>query len=190
MKNSKYILVTALLLLFINSCKSQDLKTKNSCLDIPIIKTIMINEVKNLKEENFKLNNSIVKKIGIRKEHDLSFLINPDYFEMIRDIKRPKSKEDIVNYRELFSKEDFDFMKCQIDKNSIDLWSDIINKEELNTESIDKKREVFYSVPIFDKDKNYAFLYVETLNGGNLKVYSKSGDDWECIAIAFFYTSD
>jgi hypothetical protein len=150
----------------------------------------MINEVRNLKKENFKLNNSIVKKIGIRKEHNLEYLLDPSFFKMISSLKTPKSKDDIIDYSILFTKEDFDFMKCQVKKSTINYWSDIIDEKKLNTGNTLEKKELFYSIPIFSNNKDYAFLYVESSEGGSLKVYSKGIDGWSFVALGFFYTSD
>jgi hypothetical protein len=114
-----------------------------------------------------------------------------------------KSVKDTIDFINLFNKHDFDYMKCQLENNRVTSWEQILNNDYFKkSDSIENVLEkyktwtdiikdknaneiiklnnklIYYSIPLFNKRRNYALIYRETSASGTLFILKRKQDDW------------
>ena len=188
-------------------CNAQTNLTKyNTCKNISEVKNFMSNEIRKQSQEWNRLISSIVieKSSGGKLKN---FLV-PEAFELMSKIKI-KSKKDIIDFTQFFTQEDFDYMECQLVNSNIKNWKQILNNEifiksdsitntlnkyknfgdiiknENYREILDiRGRYLFYSIPLFNKNKKYMLLYKETISSGSLFILKNTNNVWTYYAKA------
>lgn len=186
-------------------CNAQTNFTKDStCKNISEVKNFMTNEIRKQSQEwNRLISSNVVENSSVGK---LKTFLVPEAFELMSKIKI-ESKNDIIDFTQFFTKEDFDYMKCQLVSNNIKNWKQILNneifiksdsianilKEYKNFGDIIKKenyreildirgRYLFYSIPLFNKNKKYMLLYKETISSGSLFILENTNNVWTYYA--------
>ncbi|AUC85731.1 hypothetical protein CW731_10720 [Polaribacter sp. ALD11] len=165
----------------------------------------MTNEIRKQSQDCNRLigSNVIEKPLGEKLDN---FLMS-EAFELMSKIKI-KSKNDIIDFTQFFTKEDFDYMKCQLSNNKVKNWKQILNKEDffIKSDSISntlkkyknfgdilanknyqniletRGRYLYYSIPLFSKNKKYALLYRETISSGSLFILKNLNNEWTYYA--------
>ena len=180
-------------------CNAQTNITKDdNCITINEVKNFMSNEIKKQYQEwNYLVSSVVIDKSSGEK---LKKFLVPEAFELMSKIK---SKNDTIDFTQFFTKEDFDYMKCQLINNKIKNWKQIINNEIfIKSDSITKTlkkyksfgeilinenyqnildirgRYLYYSIPLFNKNKEYMLLYRETISSGSLFILKNKNNEW------------
>lgn len=182
MKKLKFIIISALF--FTNSCVNIYQIKSNKCQDINQIRSLILSENDKMKNYNKKINNSVALKISNNNNYKIDCLLNPKAFKMVSKLEI-KSEADVVDFTKFFSEEDFKYMKCQYQSNKIKSWSEVIDNDSIN-----KDDGIYYSIPFFNKKGNYALVYREHLNSGDVLILKRNKDQWTDYALGFIWRAD
>lgn len=142
----------------------------------------------------------------VKRGNGWNDFLKPKTFTMMRKLSI-KNKADQIDFTTFFSEEDFEYMKCQLRQNAIDNWKQLMpkgffhkadsvlekvrkkNKLKSNRDSINNRDVLlssgkfrWFSIPLFNKDHNYAIVYQQTSGSGSLLVFEKQDDDWDSFA--------
>lgn len=126
-----------------------------------------------------------------------------------------KSKKDIIDFKTFFTKEDFEYMKCQLKQNKMSDWQQLVKKEYFKkNDSIKnliarhqtlkdlykvknyqeilnlKKSYFYYSIPLLSKDRKHAIIYRETSSSGSLFILKKNKNKRTYFANGLVWSSD
>lgn len=206
----KKILILFLILFFLNACKAQKV-SQIDCMNLNDTKSFIKNEIEDLKKINKIVDSKVLKKIS---NDFLTIFLNKEAFALMRKIKI-ESKRDIIDFTSFFTKEDFNYMKCQLKSNKIKNWKQLVEsnifkkndsikkvlskyKQKTDVYSDKKSLEIlrlrkklfYYSLPLFSKDLKHAILYRETLSSGSLFILKKINNEWIYYASSFVWISD
>lgn len=174
------------ILFFLCSCKAQEKITK--CNNQKQIEIFIRAELNKLKHSGVGINEKIVLNVASTNPN-LEQLFTSNQFSFIKNFD-VQSIEGVIKFDKLFTEKDFVFLKNQINCNKEKIWSSILGDELLKNETNDQYINFLsYSIPVFSKDRIYAFVYVESEFSGELKVYKKVNDKWIYFAQATVWIS-
>ena len=89
------------------------------------------------------------------------------------------------------SRKEFSSMQSQIKNNPFKKWSEILGRKYFrNKSNKEYKHYISYSIPVFNKTKEWAFVYVEYPNSGELWAYRKIEHEWTRIGTGMIWISD
>lgn len=108
-------------------------------------------------------------------------LFSDDYFGLIQNFKID-SEDDIVHFDELFDEKEYAYLKMQFSCYKTESWADIIGQKHFKSQEEKPLEKISYSIPVFSKKGEYAFVYVESEFSGDLKVYKMIHGEWEYFA--------
>ena len=165
----KKIIIYSILLFSFQSCLVAQSKT-NIKERKKIIQNFINYRIKSM--SNYEINNKILTKRHPNNS-ELKKLFTPDHFYFIRNFNI-KTKKDIIRFDTLFSKKEFLSMQKQILTNPFKNWSELTDGKYFKEQKNDtKRRQVFFSIPVFNKDRSLIIIYRESQYGGSLEVYKK-----------------
>lgn len=195
-----------------NACNAQKAKQNNSCININYIEVFIKDEIIKLDNSNQILDSKVLEKPN--SGNSLADFLIPEAFHLMSKIK-VKSKKDIIDFTKIFNQEDFNYMKCQVKYNKIKNWKQILkNRSFKKSDSIIsvlrkykgwgdiykaenlqeilrlRSRYLYYSIPLFSKDKKHAIVYRETSGSGSLFVFKKLNNKWALYGRSFVWSSD
>jgi len=181
----KYFIYLSLVLLSINiNSQERDILYEND------IKSFIKFQIIDLEKSNVFIEDSILSKIW-GNDQKLVDLFNPGQFSWVRNFGI-KTKEDVIQFDNLFSEEEFASMKKQIQNSKIKKWSELIDKKFFQSKEANiKNKYLSISIPVFNKDKNIAVIYFEFPNSGELRIYKKEENKtWKYIANGLVWRAD
>lgn len=133
---------------------------------------------------NYKVNDKILWKPNTNKYNNYSDIIEDcrSLLEMALT-HGAKNEQDRIDFVEIFNREEILHMLGQLDIEPNKSWNRYIDFdlqiEHTTKEKIEK--EYFLSLPVFTKDRKYAFYYQEQQYGGSIVIYQKIKDLWKSI---------
>ena len=166
----KKIIIYSILLFSFQSCLVAQSKTNVKQKEI--IKKFIDSRINGSFKKNFLIKDQIIQDYEGNTER-LVKLFTPDQFIFIQKLNI-KTKKDVIRFDTFFSNEEFLSMQEQIKNNSFKNWSELTDGKYFKEQKNDKKkRQVFFSIPVFNKDRTIMILYIESLGGGSLEVFKK-----------------
>lgn len=200
------------LIFFFISCSAQKIELKKDCENRNEIERFIKNEIIEFSKKDYFLDTHIITKAF--SEKPLEVFLNPNAFAFMRKIGSV-SQGKVIDFKKLFSRDDFNYMICQLKENEIKNWRQILEKSSFKkSDSIknilnnyktwkviynsDKSQEILelkknylkYSIPLFNKDRNYALVFRENSFSGNLLILKKINQKWVYFATSFVWSSD
>lgn len=174
----KKIIIYSILLFSFQSCLVAQSKTKSEKKEV--LKNFIDSRIVSM--SNYKINNKILQK-GYPNDAELKKLFTPDHFYFIQKTNI-KTEKDVIRFDTFFSKEEFLSMQEQIKNNTFKNWSELTDSKHFKEQKGDKKRrQVFFSIPVFNKDHTLIIVYRESRYGGSLEVYKKDiQGNWKFLA--------
>jgi hypothetical protein len=130
-----------------------------------------------------KINDIVVLKNSINKKN-IDYLFNSAALKMVSKLEI-KSEADVVDFTKFFSEEDFKYMKCQYQSNKIKYWSEVLDDKITNSHD-----GIYYSIPFFNKKGNYALVYREHINSGDVLILKRNKGQWTDYALGFVWRAD
>lgn len=150
----------------------------------------MQNLIEGYRKYKILVNEKIIRNPDVQLYKKVENLFNSNQFLMIRNFNA-KSVKEIIHFDSFFSKQDFTSMRNQLKRNTIKDWSEFIDSSYFLTEKKDsKQKQVSTSIPVFVKNNNFAIIYVEFYNSGDLRIFKKINEKWKNIAVGSVWTSD
>lgn len=184
-----YKLLPFLIVSILLNCKS--LKVKNSEKEETkiLVESIFNNLLE--KDENIVINNKILDKINVSNINTYQELIQKSsLFLQMAVTFNAKSKEEKIDFSKIFTKKEIDHMNEQAANLKSKTWQDYINiKYRKPLKNNNKHLTYSYTKPVFTIDSNYALIYKEGNNGGNMFVYQKINKEWKPVAVSMVFVN-
>lgn len=208
----KKLFKLTLILAFFNACVAQKVKEDRDCINITEIQNFIKAEIDELSNLNYIIDSKIIEETSSKEP--LIFFLRKEAFELVSKTNI-KSKKDIIDFKTFFTKEDFEYMKCQLKQNKMSDWQQLVKKEYFKkNDSIKnliarhqtlkdlykvknyqeilnlKKSYFYYSIPLLSKDREHAIIYRETSSSGSLFILKKIKNKWTYFATGLVWSSD
>ncbi len=175
------------IILFSNCSISQNTSKSVNSNDI---KDLILSCEKKLSEHNISIKNNILEKVWNKDRGELVDLFNRSQFSWIKNFNI-KSGKDVIHFDKIFTVEEFVSMKQQIKNNRLEKWSDLIDEKYFENQKNNEQKKYFsFSIPVFNKDRTIAIVYIEGSKSGELRVYQKNNNEWNYIANGLVWTAD
>ncbi|WP_136465542.1 hypothetical protein [Flagellimonas onchidii] len=177
----KYNFLISLFVLSLLGCKSGfDVSHEKSEIDYQVINAFTsLRKINALKKDTFKPNDSLLLKLV---ESDG---LNLFHYNLTENRKN-------IDFKELFSEQDFNLIKKGFEQLEIrKLDKKKMLKGVRAIKKIDDDREArMITTPVIVPDKNYAFIYSESLSDGDLFCMKKENGKWIPFVSFPLWTSD
>jgi hypothetical protein len=193
------------------SSYSQDKIEENDCFSKSEVTKLVKDEINNMRKQvKFYLASDILIKAAGEKKID--YFLNERFFGAMRKIDT-KNVNDTLNLEHLFSQEDIVYMKCQLKaSNTVKDWKTILKNEYFKDNDSIKKILVkyktlkdmyesgkmkkisslrssyyYYSIPLFNKKRNFAVIYREDYAHGAFLILKKEKKKWIHYATRLYW---
>lgn len=180
----KSILLFSILLLYSCSITQSKVDINNKR-----IKNFITDCYNDLEKHHIFINDKVLKKTWNNKS--LESLIRPEKFVSIQKFSIT-TKKDVIQFHTLFTEKEFSSMKRQIKNRKIKKWSQLVGTKYILTHQKQKAKKHFsFSIPVFNKNKDFAIIYTETSNSGDIRVYKKNNlGIWKYFASGSVWRAD
>ena len=92
-----------------------------------------------------------------------------------------KSEDDKIDFSNIFSEKDIEYMTYQAHRVKSDAWDKYLNLESKNKGTCDIQKKYYLTIPVFSLNNEYALIYQESKFGGTLVIYKQTNEHWKAI---------